>query len=60
MRINPIVAGAIVTAMFAIQAWTLTEVINLKVKFAVVEERLHINDQWNNGAVGMNRNYSKP
>lgn len=34
IKVNPILASVIVGAMFSIQAWTLTEVINAKVKIA--------------------------
>jgi hypothetical protein len=34
MKIHPIIAGAIVTAIFALQGWTLYELVELKVEFA--------------------------
>lgn len=34
MHVDPIIAGAFVTAFFGIQAWTLSEVVKLKVTVA--------------------------
>ncbi len=36
MHVDPIIAGAFVTAFFAIQAWTLSEVVKMKTTVAVL------------------------
>ena len=41
VKIHPIIATVIVSAVVAIQAWTLTEVIALKVSVAQLTERLN-------------------
>lgn len=43
MRIHPIIAKVLVGAAFGLQVWTLTEVIHLKIKVAVILNQLHIN-----------------
>jgi hypothetical protein len=40
MKIHPLIAGAFVTAVFTIQAWTLVEVVNLKVAVATLSARI--------------------
>ncbi len=43
MWINPIIATAIVTAGFGVQAWILITVVGLKVDVCRIKERLGIN-----------------
>lgn len=42
MKIPPWLATIIVSAMFAMQAWTLTEIVNLKVSVANLETRINL------------------
>lgn len=42
MRINAIIATAIVTAMFGFQAWMAIEIVNLKIEVARISEHLHV------------------
>lgn len=40
MKLHKLIAGGLVTAMFALQAWTLTSIIDLKVEVAVVKQQV--------------------
>ncbi len=55
MRINPILATAVLTAIFAIQGWSLLEIVSMKIQLARISEHLHIDD--GSGAVGSNNPY---
>lgn len=50
IKVSPILVTAFVTAVFAIQAWTLIEVVNLKIEVAKISEHMKINSP--DGAVG--------
>lgn len=45
MRINAIIATAIVTTMFGFQAWMAIEIVNLKIEVARISEHLHVTIQ---------------
>lgn len=40
VKIHPLLAAAIVTALFTIQGWTLSEIVNLKVEFAKLSVKI--------------------
>lgn len=42
MRLNPIIATVIVTAMLGLQAWTLTTVFELAKDVAVLKSQIHL------------------
>jgi len=40
MKLNKLIASALISAALALEAWTLTEVINIKVQVAVLSARV--------------------
>ena len=40
MKVNKLIASAVVSAILALEAWTLTTVIDLKVQVAQISSRL--------------------
>lgn len=40
MKLNKLIASALISACLALEAWTLTEVINLKIAVAQINTRL--------------------
>lgn len=50
MKINTTIQGVIITAIFGLQAWTLTEVVNLKTSVAVITQRLDDQEKQNEKA----------
>jgi hypothetical protein len=40
MKLNKLIASALISAALALEAWTLTEVINLKIAVAQITTRL--------------------
>jgi hypothetical protein len=41
VKVHPLIAGAIISAVFALQAWTLVEVTNLGKAVAVLQEQVN-------------------
>jgi hypothetical protein len=45
MKLNNVIVTAIVTAGFAIQAWILIEIVNLKVEVAKIEIKMGMSSE---------------
>lgn len=51
MRVNQLIAGAIISAVLGLQAWTLTAVVDLKVNVAELKTQMKVITKQQNIAI---------